>query len=61
MLRSVLVSRNGKDFKPVQPVDGILDSRSETFKFKLAPGEIVFIRAEDTAGNVSSALAEVKK
>ncbi|HSI83021.1 MAG TPA: hypothetical protein VK970_04510 [Candidatus Methylacidiphilales bacterium] len=61
MLRSVLVSRNGKDFKPLQPIDGILDSRSESFRVKLAPGEIIFIRAEDTAGNVSSALAEVKK
>ncbi|PTX92002.1 hypothetical protein DB346_23900 [Verrucomicrobia bacterium LW23] len=61
MLRSVLISRNGKDFKPIQPVDGILDSRAETFRVKLSPGEIIFIRAEDTAGNVSSSLAEVKK
>jgi hypothetical protein len=57
-LQHVTVSKDGKEFQPVRPFDGILDSRSERFEVMLGKSDVLFIRAEDQAGNVSSALAE---
>jgi hypothetical protein len=57
-LRSVQVSKDGNEFQPMRPEDGILDSPSERFGTKIAPDEVLFIRAEDEAGNVSGALAD---
>lgn len=57
-LESILISKDGKEFLPLRPIDGILDSRSEQFRTKIGDGEVLFIRAEDEAGNVSSALAD---
>jgi len=52
-LQSVTVSTNGKDYKPLPPVDGILDSGIKRFIAKIAPGQALFIRAEDGSGNIS--------
>ncbi|MEM1058418.1 MAG: WD40 repeat domain-containing protein [Verrucomicrobiota bacterium] len=60
MLLSIQVSRNGYDFKPLRPEDGILDGQNERFVTKIEPGEVIFIRAEDEGGNVSSAQARGK-
>jgi len=60
MLLSTTVSRNGYDFKPLRPSDGILDGKRETFTAELKAGELIFIRAEDEEGNVSSAQARGK-
>jgi hypothetical protein len=54
-LSSVTVSTDGRDYKPLAPVDGILDSGPKRFVAKLAPGQTLFIRAEDGSGNVSGA------
>jgi hypothetical protein len=54
-LHSVTVSTDGKSFAPLAPADGILDSGSERFTAKIAPGQTLFIRAEDSAGNVAGA------
>jgi len=55
-LRSAEASQDGKDWKTILSVDGIVDSRRETFTVKLAhlsPGEhIVALRASDTSGNI---------
>jgi len=55
---SVQISSNGKDFKPLRPLDGILDQKFEQFETKVEPGEMLFIRVEDESGNVSSAMAQ---
>jgi hypothetical protein len=52
-LSSVTTSTDGKDYTPIVPVDGILDSGSERFIAKITPGQLLFIRAEDTSGNVA--------
>ena len=54
-LHSVNVSTDGKVYRPIAPVDGILDSGSEQFVAKIAPGQMLFIRAEDASGNVAGA------
>lgn len=54
-LQSVTVSTDGKTYKSIVPVDGILDSGSERFVAKITPGQVVFIRAEDGSGNVAGA------
>ncbi|VVM06657.1 hypothetical protein MAMC_01166 [Methylacidimicrobium cyclopophantes] len=56
-IRSVQISRDGREFLPIPPVDGILDSEEEEFHTPLSKGETLFIRAEDEAGNVASASA----
>ncbi|MDD4933195.1 MAG: WD40 repeat domain-containing protein [Methylacidiphilaceae bacterium] len=56
-IRSVQISRDGREFLPIPPVDGILDSEEEEFELPLGKGESLFIRAEDEAGNVTSASA----
>ncbi|MGD9897284.1 MAG: WD40 repeat domain-containing protein, partial [Candidatus Methylacidiphilaceae bacterium] len=56
-IRSVQISRDGREFLPIPPVDGILDSEEEEFDTPLLKGETLFIRAEDEAGNVASASA----
>jgi hypothetical protein len=57
-LKSIAVSTDGKEFKPIRPIDGILDTRTEHFSVRVLAGTVLFIRAEDEAGNVSSASAE---
>jgi hypothetical protein len=54
-LASVTTSTDGKNYQPLIPVDGILDSGSERFLAKITPGQILFIRAEDGSGNVAGA------
>jgi hypothetical protein len=54
-LRSVTTSTDGKNYAPIVPVDGILDSGSERFIAKITPGQTLFIRAEDGSGNVAGA------
>lgn len=56
-LQSVTVSTNGKDYKPLPPVDGILDSGTKRFIAKIASGQALFIRAEDGSGNISGTQA----
>lgn len=51
LLTSVTTSKNGREFEHIQPVDGILDARSEEFEVPLPAGETLFIRAEDEFGN----------
>jgi hypothetical protein len=58
MLLEVTVSRNGREFLVLRPLDGILDGKTEKFSAKLAAGEVLFIRAQDQTGNVRSAMAE---
>jgi sugar lactone lactonase YvrE len=48
---SVEVSRDGIEFAPVLPVDGVLDSKVERFQVKLAAGETLYVRSRDDAGN----------
>lgn len=54
-MRSAELSVDGGDWKPINPDDGIVDSRSETFTVHLqalSPGEHrVLLRAVDIAGN----------
>lgn len=52
ILSSVEISKDGKEYRPVQPIDGILDSLTEEFEVPLGPGEVLFIRAEDSFSNV---------
>jgi hypothetical protein len=54
-LSSVTTSTDGKNYQPITPVDGILDSGHETFHAKVPEGQILFIRAEDGSGNVAGA------
>ncbi|CAB4244342.1 conserved protein of unknown function [Methylacidimicrobium sp. AP8] len=54
-IRSVEISRDGREFLPVPPIDGILDSEEEEFEVPCAKGETLFIRAEDESGNIASA------
>ena len=54
-IRSVQISRDGREFFPIPPLDGILDSAEEEFETPLSRGETLFLRAEDEAGNVTSA------
>ncbi|HUB68658.1 MAG TPA: hypothetical protein VL981_14330 [Candidatus Methylacidiphilales bacterium] len=56
-LNSVTVSTNGRDYKSIPPVDGILDSGPKRFVVKIASGQTLFIRAEDGSGNVAGAQA----
>ena len=51
---SVSISRDGNDFKELHPADGVLDPRKENFATRIDPGDLLFIRAEDQSGNVSS-------
>lgn len=57
-LQSVTVSTNGKDYKSLPPTDGILDSSPKRFIAKIAPGQPLFIRAEDGSGNVAGTQAK---
>jgi sugar lactone lactonase YvrE len=54
-LTSVTVSDDGKSYHELPPVDGILDSASETFHARKTAGQILFIRAEDVSGNIAGA------
>jgi hypothetical protein len=57
-LTSASFSTNGKKWVNVFPIDGLFDSKTETFKFKtesLKPGSyVVVLRVKDAAGNVGS-------
>ncbi len=55
---NVSVSKDGNEFKTLVPVDGVVDTRSQRFAYPLEEGEVLYIRAEDQAGNVSSALVK---
>lgn len=57
-LQSVTISTDGENYHPLVPVDGILDSGSESFIAHIAPGQSLFIRAEDGSGNVAGAQTE---
>ncbi|WP_174582081.1 WD40 repeat domain-containing protein [Candidatus Methylacidithermus pantelleriae] len=57
-IKSVLVSTDGREFLPALPKDGMVDSQREEFEVPCPAGSSVFIRAEDQAGNVSSAVAQ---
>jgi hypothetical protein len=52
-------SVNGKKWSSIFPVDGLFDSKTETFRFKtdtLKPGTyVVVLRIKDAAGNTGSA------
>ncbi len=52
ILRAVSVSTDGRDFRLVQPEDGILDSMLERFRVPRDPAMSLYIRTEDLAGNV---------
>jgi hypothetical protein len=52
-LSSVTTSTDGKDYTPIVPVDGILDSGSERFIAKITPGQLLFIRAEEDDSTVT--------
>ena len=54
-LQSVTISTDGKSYRPLVPVDGILDSGFEHFEAHIAEGEALFIRAQDGSGNVAGA------
>jgi sugar lactone lactonase YvrE len=58
-LTSASFAINGKKWTNVFPVDGLFDSKSETFKFKteaLKPGTYVLVlKVRDAAGNTGSA------
>ncbi len=55
-LRKAEVSLDGKDWEPVYPIDGVLDSKTEEFEFRresLPSGEhTVTLRVYDSSGNV---------
>jgi len=51
---SVSISKDGNDYKELHPADGILDPQKENFTAHIEPGDLLFIRAEDQSGNVSS-------
>jgi hypothetical protein len=53
LIAAAYVSYNGYDFKPVQPVDGIADSAREVFRLEVQAGKTLFLRVEDSHGNVS--------
>jgi hypothetical protein len=52
-LQSVTISTDGKNYRELAPMDGILDSGPKRFVAKIEPGQMLFIRAEDTSGNVA--------
>lgn len=52
-IAAAFVSHNGFDFKPVLPKDGINDSRREVFELAIEPGKGLFLRVEDSHGNVT--------
>lgn len=53
LLEKVEISYTGAEYRPLLPVDGVLDSRNETFRVKRKKGLPVYIRAKDAVGNVS--------
>jgi hypothetical protein len=55
---NVTVSTDGNDFKTLVPSDGVVDPRSQRFSYALDEGEVLYIRAEDQAGNVASTLVK---
>ena len=57
-LRSVTGSTDGKSYRALTPVDGILDSGTESFSVSVSAGQTLFIRAEDNSGNVAGAQAK---
>lgn len=63
-LRTAEVSIDARDWQPVRPDDGIMDSRSESFRVKfdaLKPGEhLVLLRTYDIAGNIGVGKAVVR-
>jgi len=63
-IRRAEYSIDGGRWEEVHPVDGINDSREETYEVALpalagAGPHIVVVRASDALGNVSSARVEV--
>ena len=63
-LRRCEYSLDARDWTPVEPVDGVIDSRREQFSINLAglaAGEhIVVVRVADSAGNVGTAKAVLR-
>ena len=55
---NVSVSTDGNEFKALVPADGVVDPRSQRFAFELKEGEVLYIRAEDQAGNVGGTLVK---
>lgn len=55
-LKEVAISIKGGEYKPVVPVDGILDGRSEEFEVKRKANQPLLIRASDEMDNTSGAL-----
>ncbi|MDZ4788511.1 MAG: WD40 repeat domain-containing protein [Blastochloris sp.] len=53
LLRTLEVSTDGQHFRPVQPVDGIIDSMSESFSVKWDKKAVLYFRAEDESNNIS--------
>lgn len=52
-IAAAFVSRNGFEFRPILPKDGILDSQRETFELTIETGKGLFLRVEDSHGNVA--------
>jgi hypothetical protein len=52
-IAAAYVSTNGFDFKPMLPQDGICDSRREVFQLTIEAGKGLFLRVEDSHGNVA--------
>ena len=56
-LQSVMISQDGSDYRSIAPVDGLLDQSIETFETRIEKDQMLYIRAEDYAGNVGGAQA----
>lgn len=63
-VQALEISVDGAPFKPIAPVDGMLDTRSERFEVELsslAPGaHVIAVRATDAAHNVGVDAIEIK-
>jgi hypothetical protein len=57
-IHTVTYSHNGSEFLHAPPIDGIIDSRRETFRVPREKDKPTFLRAEDYNGNSSSRLVE---
>jgi hypothetical protein len=51
-LKKVEVSTDGRNFKVIQPLDGILDSAQESFQVPWDGKKALTFRAEDESGNI---------
>lgn len=53
LLEAVSVSGDGADYEVVIPRDGVLDSKSESFRVSTKDKDMIYIRARDMSGNVA--------